>query len=145
MRTKTSSGRSRSRRRPTTTTTRGRSGSKKENSSPRTHSSCWWTRTRKPQGQLATARRALISPDAIHSYQFSRGSKFRAKLNTQQLAKLVISWPWRNYVRCLKVQIAQTGYYVLLFMREWDGERLRVLTRLDACELRKRFLIHLLT
>ncbi|KAG2631302.1 hypothetical protein PVAP13_2NG009900 [Panicum virgatum] len=30
-------------------------------------------------------------------------------------------------------------------MRAWDGERLQALTCMDACELRKRLLIHLLT
>ncbi|CAO2145987.1 unnamed protein product [Urochloa humidicola] len=160
--------------------------------------------------------------------EFSRGDKFRAKLNAQQLAKLVLSWPWRNYdvskcrlilIPCsnsitgafmlfvldLKAEVVSildpvsinplfskqplrkyssnikrvskilmkiacqwnenvyiwdhtipngvniktdselSGYYVLLFMRAWDGERLQALTRMDDCELRKGFIIHLLT
>ncbi|CAL5025572.1 unnamed protein product [Urochloa decumbens] len=163
--------------------------------------------------------------------EFSRGDQFRAKLNAQQLAKLVLSWPWRNYdvskcrlifIPCsnsitgtfmlfvldLKAEVVSildpvsinpsfskqplrkysskiqrvsnilgtimkiacqwnknvylwdhtipngvkiktdselSGYYVLLFMRAWDGERLQTLTCMDDRELRKRFLIHLLT
>ncbi|PUZ76439.1 hypothetical protein GQ55_1G291200 [Panicum hallii var. hallii] len=163
---------------------------------------------------------------------FSRGLMYRVKVDAQQLAKLVLSWPWRKYdvskcrlvhIPCfnfltakfmlygldLKTRVVSiydpapidpgfeqhplrkytqkiqrlssvlkmvmniacmgwnenvylwdhvipngvqvntnsemSGYYLLLFMSAWDGERIQTPFCTDAYELRKRFLVHLLT
>ncbi|PUZ50589.1 hypothetical protein GQ55_6G069400 [Panicum hallii var. hallii] len=148
--------------------------------------------------------------------KFCESLMYRVKVDAQQLAKLVLSWPWRKYdvhIPCfnfltakfmlygldLKTRVVSTydpvpidpgfkqhplqnvlnmvmniactgwnenvylwhhvipngvqvntntemsGYYVLLFMSAWDGERIQTPFCTDAYELMKRFLVHLLT